>query len=299
MITRVTTQTMMNSSLRNLQTASSELARLQEQGSSRNAISRPSDDPSGTADALAVRAEIKSNDQYSRNINDGNGWLTTADSALTSVVNLMKRAKDLTVQGANDGALSPLAKEAIAVELVSIRDELIAKSNTTYLGRSIFAGTSDAPQAFTGSPAYAYSGGSGSVDRRIADGSTVRVDVDGAKVFGPDPATGTTSMFAELDAVVTGLRSGTNVGPNLTTLDNRLNTVLNSLATVGSRQATILGAQSSNLDRKVDLEAKRSGIEDVDLQKIILELKTQEVTYQTALSVTARTLQPTLMDFLR
>lgn len=297
MINRVTTQTMMNSSLRNLQSASSELARLQDQAGSRKAITRPSDDPSGTANALAVRAAIKSNNQYERNINDGNGWLTSANSALTSVTELMKKAKDLTVQGANDGALSPLAKEAIAVELESIRDQLMTQANTTYLGRSIFAGTSDAPQAFA--PDYSYTGGKGTVDRRISDGSTVRVDVDGAQVFGPDAAGGTTSMFAELDAVIGDLRGGVNIGSHLNTLDKRLDTVLTVLSGVGSRHATVLDAQSSNLDRKVDLEATRAGIEDVDINKIILELKTQEVTYQSALAVTARTLQPTLMDFLR
>ena len=33
--------------------------------------------------------------------------------------------------------------------------------------------------------------------------------------------------------------------------------------------------------------------------EIVIKLKQQEVTYQAALAVTARTLQPTLMDFLR
>ena len=33
--------------------------------------------------------------------------------------------------------------------------------------------------------------------------------------------------------------------------------------------------------------------------QVILDLKTQDVNYQTAIAVTARVLQPTLMDFLR
>lgn len=297
MITRVTTQTMMNASLRNLQSASSELARLQDQAGSRKAITRPSDDPSGTAAALAVRSSIASNNQYERNINDGNGWLTTANSALTSVTELMKKAKDLTVQGANDGGLSVNAKEAIAVELESIKTDLLGQANTAYLGRSIFAGTSDAGHAYA--PDYSYTGAGGTVQRRVSDGSTVRVDVDGAQVFGPGAAPTSTSMFGEIDAIVADLRAGVNVGKHLTTLDARLDTVLTSLSTVGARHATILDAVSSNLDAKVDLESVRAGIEDVDLQKIILDLKMQEVSYQSALSVTARTLQPTLMDFLR
>ena len=47
------------------------------------------------------------------------------------------------------------------------------------------------------------------------------------------------------------------------------------------------------------LEARRSGIEDLDLAKVVLDMKVQEVAYQSALAVTARVLQPTLMDFLR
>ena len=42
-----------------------------------------------------------------------------------------------------------------------------------------------------------------------------------------------------------------------------------------------------------------AGLEDVDLSKVLLDLKTQDVNYQTAIAVTARVLQPTLMDFLR
>jgi flagellar hook-associated protein 3 FlgL len=52
-------------------------------------------------------------------------------------------------------------------------------------------------------------------------------------------------------------------------------------------------------EQKGSLEAQRAGAEDVDLAQVILDLKTQEVTYQSALAVTARVLQPTLMDFLR
>ena len=60
-----------------------------------------------------------------------------------------------------------------------------------------------------------------------------------------------------------------------------------------------IAAASSQANDKVNLEAQRSGIEDVDIGEIIMELKMQETVYQGALAVTARTLQPTLMDFLK
>ena len=42
-----------------------------------------------------------------------------------------------------------------------------------------------------------------------------------------------------------------------------------------------------------------SNIEDVDLAQVMVNLQAQQVTYQAALSATARAIQPSLVDFLR
>ncbi len=78
-----------------------------------------------------------------------------------------------------------------------------------------------------------------------------------------------------------------------------MKTVLTAQADVGVRQAQIQKAGDTLVKQSGALEAQRSSIEDVDLGQAILDLKLQEVTYQSALAVTAKVLQPTLMDFLR
>ena len=85
---------------------------------------------------------------------------------------------------------------------------------------------------------------------------------------------------------------------HLDAIDDRINTVISGHAELGTRHAQILKAEESLMTLSGTLEAQRAGIEDVDLSKVLLDLKLQEVSYQTALSVTARVLQPTLMDFL-
>ncbi len=40
-------------------------------------------------------------------------------------------------------------------------------------------------------------------------------------------------------------------------------------------------------------------VDDIDLAETLVELKTQEVAYQGALSTTARVIQTTLREFLR
>ncbi|GAA1735497.1 flagellar hook-associated protein FlgL [Microbacterium paludicola] len=297
MISRVTAQTMTQASLRHLQTNLSELARLQQQATSQRAFLAPSDDPSAAATTLSLHAEQSRNNQYARNIDDGLAWVTAADSAISSSVALLRRARDLTLQGANDGALDATAKEAIAVELEGIREELLANANTSILGRSVFAGTSDAGAAFTadGTGGYAFTGEPGSsVQRRLSDGVTVRVDADGAEVFG----TGPDSVFALIDDIVADLRSGQNVAAHVGRIDERSTSMLSSQGAVGARQSQIERAKGIAVDTSVSLETRRAAVEDVDSVEVLVQLQAQELVYRSALQVTGRVLQPTLMDFL-
>ena len=304
MITRVTGQTQMRAAQRNLQDNMAQLSKLQEQASTLKGINRSSDDPTAAASALAVRAEQAATGQYSRNANDGDNWLTTIDSAMSATSDIMIRVRDLTVQGAN-GAVSATAKEAIAVELEGLKAELLTQANTTYLGRSVFAGNSDAGMAFKAD--YSYTGidstsgiANSAVERRISADTTVRVDGDGAAIFGSDAAT---SVFKLLDDVIASLRgtstTGATVSSHLTNIDARMGTMTSEWATIGARQVQVERAQENLLSKTGALETQRVGLEDVDLTQIVLELQLQQVSYQSALAVTAKVLQPTLMDFLR
>ena len=304
MVDRVTNQTQMRAAQRNLQENMTQLARLQEQASSLKTINRSSDDPTAAAAAMSVRAEIRAVDQYSANADNGNDWLTTIDSSLASVTDIMNRVRYLTVQGANSGALTATAKEAIATEIEGLKTDLATQANTKFLGRSVFAGNSDSATAFTAqgtSPeTYDYMGGTGSVERRISVTSTVRVDADGGAIFDAVTSLGSGSVFELLDNIVGDLRSPTtvNVGARLQAIDERMAVMVGQRTEVGARQVQMERAQSTLLEKAGTLDAQRSSIEDADLGQVIIDLKLQEVTYQAALAVTARVLQPTLMDFL-
>lgn len=294
MFTRVTNATQTLNAQNNLQLNLQRQAALYDQATSRRLITKPSDDPTATASALGVRSDQAATAQYSRNADNGDAWLTTADSTLTSVESIMNRVRDLTVQGSNDGALSPEAKESIATELDGLKKSLLSLANTTYLGRNVFAGNSNAGVAFQ--PDYSYTGVAGStVERRVGPDTTVRVDSDGSAVFGA----GATSVFALIDNTVNDLRTGVNTGPRLGEIDDRMKAIVGEHAQIGGRQTRIDKAKDTLAVSTNSLEAQRAGIEDVDLSKVLLDLKTQDVNYQTAIAVTARVLQPTLMDFLR
>ncbi|KQO98254.1 flagellin N-terminal helical domain-containing protein [Leifsonia sp. Leaf264] len=294
MITRTTNLMRMETQSRHLQAAGSKYATLQNQATSGKRIQAPSDDPSGSANLLGVHKAQASGEQYTRNIADALGWLTTIDSSLMTVNSQLSRARDLAVQGANDGSMSPQAKEAIALELTTIKDSLLKETSANYQGRSVYAGTSDTGVVFNDD--YSYNGIAGSsVERRLGDGATIKVDADGAAIFG----TGTDSIFAKLDGLISDLRAGVPTSARIGEIDKTLDDVRKAQSTIGARHNVVLTTEESLATRKVDLEDQRVRLEDIDLPTIIMELQMQELTYQTALSVTAKSNQHNLMDFLR
>lgn len=295
MIGRITTSQLVASGQGSIGASKAQLAKLQQQLSSGSALTKPSDDPGATAAALRVRGEQRAMAQYGRNIDDGLGWAGTLDSAMSSAESLTRKAVDLTIQGANSGTMSAASREAVAVQLEGLRADLLGAANTSYLGRSVFAGNSDAGAAFDAT--YAFIGAVGStVERRISATDTVAVDADGAAAFGSGPA----SVFATIDDIATALRAGDDaaVATGLTALQGRLTALSGQHAVVGARYARLEQAKQDNTATALTLEAQRAGFEDVDQAKVAIDLKSQEVVYQTALAVTARVIQPTLMSFL-
>ncbi|MEO8220498.1 MAG: flagellar hook-associated protein 3 [Specibacter sp.] len=279
---------------RGMQANAVKLAEAQLRANSLQKNTRLSDDPGAASDSLAVRAAQAQAAQHGRNIDNGDGWLTMANGALDTSVTLLQRVQYLTLQGAN-GGITPEAKEAIAVELDSISGELLAQANTKFLGRTIFAGNSDAGSAFKGTPPEFTGTGNGPVLRRISGEATVRVDADGAAIF----ANGADSVFEQVSKIAADLRAGTDIADSIDTVNAALNNVIGQRSVLGARHAELLRAKDSNVNALVDLESQRASVEDLDLGRAILDLKTQELAYQASLSVTAKVLSTTLMDFLR
>ncbi|WP_183100078.1 flagellar hook-associated protein FlgL, partial [Nocardioides pelophilus] len=194
---RVTQRMLTQTSVDYLQLGLGRLAKVQEQLSTGRVLNRPSDNPTDVTAAMRLRGSIAQQDQYSRNADDGIGWLSQIDSSLGVVTDAVRRARDLALQGANTGAMGPAAREALATEVDEIRAGLVATANATYLGRPVFGGVTGGPDAYDQGGNYV--GVPGTVNRRVADGVNVQVDVDGRDVFGD----GASSVFAELDALAT------------------------------------------------------------------------------------------------
>ena len=290
---RISNQMLVNQSLANLQTKTTKLADLQDKASSLKRLRRPSDSPADVASAMELHGGLSRNDQISRNIDDAMGWMGTADSALTSAVEKLQRVRELTVQARN-ASMDAAGREAIATEIDDIRKTIIGLANAQYAGRAVFAGTASGAVAYQADGSYV--GFSAAVERTIAPGQKVQVNVNGDDVFGTVGSDLFTTL-AQISAAVRSNPSGLDtLGP---TLETKTQHVQTQLGQIGARFQRVEAMQNQNQADAVTMKKNLSNIEDVDLAEVMMQLQTQQVAYQAALQATARALQPSLADFLR
>jgi flagellar hook-associated protein 3 FlgL len=292
---RIATNQLVDNSLANLQQTVNKLSDLQDEASSLKRLRRPSDSPADVVSAMALHADLGRNDQISRNLDDAKSWLGTADSALQSVVTQLQRVHDLVIQAQNP-AIDDTSRASIATQIDSIRTSVIGVANTQYAGRPVFGGTVSGGIAYDSSGSYV--GISSDIERTIAPGQRVQVNVNGDALFG---ATGSgTDLFSTLAQIANAVTSNPGqLGALTATLDTQTNTVQRGLAEVGARYQRVDSMKSQNSADSLTMKQNLSKIEDADIAQVMMNLQIQQVAYQAALSATAKAIQPSLADFLR
>src|SRR5262249_52874808 len=126
--------------LRDLAAADSRLVTSQRQLADGKRINRPSDDPFGTGRALQLSGDLEGFRQFKKNVDDGTGWVTATEAALSRITESLQRARELLVEGGNDSN-GQVAREGVAAEIEALTEAVKQEANVTYAGRYIFAGT--------------------------------------------------------------------------------------------------------------------------------------------------------------
>lgn len=295
---RITQSTTASVMAQGIETSYDAFQALSAQISTGLAITKPSDNPAGAVQVMSYNSDITRLGQYQTNANDGMAWLGSADSVLSSVNSQLQRVQTLAQQGAN-GTTYVSGRAAIANEVDSIKATLLADANTSYLGRPIFGGTTGGAVAFDSSGNYV--GDTGAVNRTVAAGTSVQVNVVGTDVFG----SGASNLFTVLTQLSSDLRSSNpaNVAAvgttDLTAVQQSTTLAQGAQATVGSRYNEIQSLQTQMQSRQTTLTAARSSVQDLDLAKAETTLATQQLTYQAALDATSRVLSLSLTEFLK
>jgi len=303
---RITNRVMNNNLLLNLNRGLTRLDRLNNQLASKKQINVPSDDPVKAGTILRTSTSIREVDQYTRNIDSAESWLDASDVVMKDVLAVIHRAKELGVYGASSH-LDGTARKAIADEVEQLYDNLLQLANSTHGGRYLFAGqyTQDTPfaedQGHSGPglpdveflPGIAPQANDMSIEFEIGTGVKMGVNMNGQELFMPIFEV-LQNLHGELIEATPSSSSGV-----LDDLDNALDNVLQQVSELGGKQNRVGLAKERMLDLKLNLTKILSEDQDLDYAEAIMELKMEEFAYRAALSVGARIIQPTLVDFLR
>ncbi|MBT2133200.1 flagellar biosynthesis protein FlgL [Croceibacterium sp. LX-88] len=172
--------------------------KLQDQISTGDRLTRSSDDPVAAARLriLDRRERLAAVDQ--RNSDAALSDLKLADTALSTMVNIITRAKELALSAANE-AQGPEQRALLSAELDTLRESLLSVANSRNAsGHALFGGqTGGAAYTLSGTTiTYAGTAATGAID--IGEGQQVTPSFTGPEVLNFDQGGTTTDLFALL-----------------------------------------------------------------------------------------------------
>lgn len=299
---RVTQGMIVARSLSDLNRQTRRLLELQEQLATGLKVNSPSDDPLAARRAVNIRSVIAKQEQYITNISSAGPLLAESGTSLQTVVSVLQRANELTLQGAN-GTSSQTQMNALAIEVNQLIEATLTEANHQTNGRYVFGGTRtlDAPFVATRDAegqitAVTYQGNDEAIEIGVTDGISVQINETGQHAFLSGQ-----NVFQTIIDIRDNLLSGDKTSlqtDRLTELGDAQDQLLISMAAMGATQNR-LETLTTNTEASVDqLRVTLSDNIDADYAETVVNLNAQSNAYRAALEAAARVIQPSLLDFI-
>lgn len=233
-VSRVSMQMQGSLLLGNLEGTQASMLTVEQQLSSGQQLSLPSDDPAAALGIVSLKRQISDSTNYSSNLNFASGILGQADSSLGSLASLLNQAQSIASSDVNS-TTSSSQRNADAQVINSIINQAMDIANQQYEGQSVFGGQNGSSNAFASvGGGYLYQGTSSPQTILTPTGGSLDVTLSGDQVFGAissqvigyqnlTPAlTGSTRLADLSGASLNGVTPGTvnlTVGSTTTSVD--------------------------------------------------------------------------------
>ena len=247
------------------------LSKSTEKLSSGYRVNRAADDAAGLSISEKMRTQIRGLNQASKNAQNGQSLIQTAEGAMNEIHSVLQRMRELTVQAANDTNVS-VDRDSINKELVQLTAEIdrIA-SQTEYNTMKLLSG------GFTGKNLQVGANNAQFISISIAAMSTTGLSVQAAKVTD----------------IVKGGKTSSAISAVISTIDKAIETV--------SLERSKLGAIQNRLDHTIDnadnmaenLQSAESLIRDVNMADEMVTYSAKSIIQQAGQSMLAQANQAT------
>ena len=282
--------------LKNLSRSYSNLDKYSDQLSTGKKVNRPSDDPVVAMKGMNYRSQLTEVEQFQRNLGEVYNWMDNSDSALDKATQALQRLRELAVQASN-GTYEENQRESIAKEVDQLKEHLIDIANTKVNNKYIFNGTDtkNAPVSVDSVTGVVTAAGSTSeVLIEVSSGTKLQANINPQNVFADQ-------LFADITKFSDALKSNNDseLQTALGNVDTHIDNVVNERADLGARMNRLELVENRLAEQEIIATRTMSDNEDIDMEKVIMNLTTQESIHRAALSAGSRIIQPTLLDFLR
>ncbi|MFN7993838.1 MAG: flagellin [Bryobacteraceae bacterium] len=295
--------------LADLDRIQSSLSQVQAQMSSGLRVQVPADDPSAVTDILQLSSSLSQSTQVQTNLSIVKSRVDASESAVSSAVSLMDQLTSLAAEGAN-GILSADSRAAIAQQVRSIQQQLVAISNTSVEGRHVFSGDQPASQAYQlnlSSPTGVTNllpGVQATAQVQDVTGSSFTIAETAQAIFDHVDAGGNpdaSNVFAAVQSLAVALEGNNQSGiDNAVLAIKQANSYLNTqLAFYGSVQNRVAAAVNQVNAYQVQQKTALSARQDADPVQDTVELTQDQTHLQAALAARSKLPTTSLFDYLR
>jgi flagellar hook-associated protein 3 FlgL len=285
------------------------LTQTQAQLAQGKQIINASDAPNQAASIQRLKSILNKQDSYKSSLDTIKARLEGEDITLQSASDLLVRAKEVAVQGAND-TLNSTDRKALGTEMQALRDQLLSLANTKDSnGNYIFSGSRVKQPAFVetanGSPVYM--GDQTRMNVRVGDQRSIPVNRTGTDAFVPIQRTDTDGkvtgigFFQSLDNLISSLNSSNSaeIRRGVGELDTMQLGVSLARAQIGTN-LNVVDQQTSVLeDTTLNLKTTLSSIEDLDYASAITKMNQQMMSLEAAQASFAKVSQLNLFNYIK
>ena len=286
-----------------------KLTQTQAQLAQGKQVINASDAPNQAATTQRLKSILSRQESYQSSLNTVKARLEGEDTTLQSVSNLLVRAKEVSVQGAND-TLSAADRKSLGTEMQALRDQLLSLANTKDSnGNYLFSGSrvKQPPFVETANGSPVYMGDQTRMNVRVGEQRSIPMNRTGTDAFVPvaradiNNRESGVGFFQVFDDLIAGLNDskGTAIRRGIGEIDALKQGVSLAQAQIGTN-LNVVDQQSSVVeDTTLNLKTTLSSIEDLDYASAITKMNQQMLSLEAAQSRFAKISQLNLFNYIK
>ncbi|MGV3710697.1 MAG: flagellin [Gemmatimonas sp.] len=302
---RITNNLIQRSSINRLQSSLQQVDKAREDVSTGRRIRAMSDDPSSGSEVVRTSSELRAVEQYRRNLKMGQSRQMAEEGVLDQVTNALTRGIELAL-GQASATASPETRSITKAEIDELIEYTVSLGNTKFADDYLFGGTrgneqplrvpTNTTDPFTNLVDTSNNpvNPSGHIELEINDGHFVSPNHNATEIF---IDSGTLQSLRDLSTAL-GNNDVAGINTAMAGLQNANNNIQTLIGQQGARGSEFLVTTDQLSAQEVSLNAYRSDLRDLDIEKAMIELAGRTTGYQAAMTATAKVLGLSLANYL-